>query len=184
MGGRLTTVREIIVRAATAELEEHGFSNFSIDRVATRSSRNKTVVYRHLGSRSNAIAVAWREVLSERIRLYDREPKAVDEALKHWLIANLGDVSFFRLLAEEASLSGEPLLATERADYYRRQVETLANRFESSDPDMTFLALLSLVSLPFVLPQVFKLVTTESLDESSMTRYHKALTELLGLPPG
>ena len=46
LGGRSARVREAVLGAAFAELDERGYEGFSIDAVARRSGVHKTTIYR------------------------------------------------------------------------------------------------------------------------------------------
>ena len=46
LGGRSARVREAVLGAAFAELDERGYGGFSIDAMARRSGVHKTTIYR------------------------------------------------------------------------------------------------------------------------------------------
>jgi AcrR family transcriptional regulator len=58
LGGRSARVREAVLDAAFAELDEHGYSAFSIEAVARRSGVHKTTIYRRWPTREALLVYA------------------------------------------------------------------------------------------------------------------------------
>lgn len=52
-----------LLMAATAELAEHGYESFTMDRVAARASTNKNALYRRWPSRTALAVAAYRELV-------------------------------------------------------------------------------------------------------------------------
>ncbi len=179
MRQRSSTRRSQLIEAARLELETSGFANFSLERVAERANCNKNVVYRHLRSRDEAILTAWTSLLQDRSKIQSTQPANLADGLQHWLISNQRQSTFFQLLSEEARTLSEPILREEREAYYRIQVQNLSKSIMSTNSEMTFMALLSMVTLPFVLPQIFSLVTQKEITPESLAEYQIAIHELI-----
>src|SRR5918994_5565425 len=58
LGGRSARVREAVLDAAFAELDEHGYNGFSIEAVARRSGVHKTTIYRRWPTREALLVYA------------------------------------------------------------------------------------------------------------------------------
>src|SRR5689334_10370121 len=58
LGGRSARVREAVLNAAFAELDEHGYASFSIEAVARRSGVHKTTIYRRWPTREALLVYA------------------------------------------------------------------------------------------------------------------------------
>jgi len=58
LGGRSARVRQAVLDAAFAELDEHGYADFSIDAVARRSGVHKTTIYRRWPTREALLVYA------------------------------------------------------------------------------------------------------------------------------
>jgi AcrR family transcriptional regulator len=158
MGKKAEATQQRILEAAVCELRERGFAGFSVDSVALRSGANKALIYRYIGDRGAVISAAFGHLLQARIQIHAEQPDGLAAGLAHWIQANQGDTDFFRLLTEEAKSESPPLLGQERADYYRSQIDQLAHRLPSDDPEMTFAALLALTVFPAILPQILRLI--------------------------
>lgn len=181
MGKKAEATEARIRQAALEELRERGFAGFSVDSVAERSGANKALIYRYIGDRSQVIEESFRQLLRVRIQAQAEQPKDLGAGMAHWIEANRNDTDFFRLLAEEAFLGSDPILARERSAYYRSQVEQLAHILPSDDPEMTFAALLALTVFPSVLPQVLRLIADPNGDRSEqalLERYASSCANL------
>ncbi len=182
MGKKAEATEARIREAAVEELRERGFAGFSVDSVAERSGANKALIYRYIGDRNQVIEESFRQLLRVRIQTQAEQPKDLAAGMGHWIEANRNDTDFFRLLAEEAFLGSDPILARERSAYYRSQIEQLAQNLPSGDPEMTFAALLALTVFPSVLPQIFRLIADPN-DELSeqvlLERYATACANLV-----
>src|SRR5262245_19167911 len=58
LGGRSARVREAVLAAAFAELDEHGYRGFNIESVARRSGVHKTTIYRRWPTREALLVYA------------------------------------------------------------------------------------------------------------------------------
>src|SRR5262245_12613408 len=57
-------VERAVLRAAVAELEEHGYENFTMDGVAARAGTNKPMIYRRWPSRPALAFAAYRQLVA------------------------------------------------------------------------------------------------------------------------
>jgi AcrR family transcriptional regulator len=58
LGGRSARVRQAVLTAAFAELDEHGYAGFNIEAVARRSGVHKTTIYRRWPTREALLVYA------------------------------------------------------------------------------------------------------------------------------
>jgi len=171
------SAREAILEAAVQEFAERGYEGVRIEHVAKRAGCNKSLVYRYFGDRENLFREALRAQFTRRSALLDQVPGEFGDMLAWWTSATLKDPIFIRMILRESLDYGgdEPVESAARSAYYQRQrgmLETLRREGvvdESFDSEMLFLALLSVVVLPAVMPQVVRLVTGESADSPGFT---------------
>lgn len=64
-------VERAVLRAAAAELEEHGYDDFTMDGVARRAGTNKTVIYRRWPGRAALVFAAYRQMVARPEELPD-----------------------------------------------------------------------------------------------------------------
>jgi AcrR family transcriptional regulator len=172
------SAREAILEAAVQEFAERGYEGVRIEHVAKRAGYNKSLVYRYFGNRDHLFREALRAQFAKRSALLDRLPGEFGDMLKWWTSATLKDPTFIRMILRESLdyAGGEPIESAARSAYYERQTEMLAALRregvvdEGFDSEMLFLALLSIVVLPAVMPQVVRLVTGESADSPGFTK--------------
>lgn len=70
-GGRSARVREAVVAATVAELEESGYEKLSIGAVATRAGVHETSVYRRWKTREGLVTEATYALFAQRITVLD-----------------------------------------------------------------------------------------------------------------
>src|SRR5215471_3951264 len=99
LGGRSARVREAVLTAAFAELQEHGYSGFSIEAVARRSGVHKTTIYRRWPTREALLVYA----LDTRS---DRETPIADTGSLRADLRQFGEM----VLAKLTSPNGNALL--------------------------------------------------------------------------
>lgn len=166
-GGREPEAKGRILRAAIAEYAERGRAGVRIEHVAARASVNKALVYRYFGDRDALFDAAMREVFSSRLTLLEDLPDTLEGTMKLWAERFRRDPMFLRMIVREA-IEGDPSRPAERTlrrEYYRRQIDQVAG-FQASgelpreaDPEYLFLALLGLLAVPMMLPQIARLVS-------------------------
>lgn len=161
-----SSTREAILEAAVQEFVERGYDGVRLEHVARRANCNKALLYRYFGDREKLFAEALRHQFSKRQALLDRLPAGLDELLVWWTKITQRDPVFVKLMLREAfEYDGDiPVEAGSRTKYYRQQISLLRDLQDAGvideklDKDMLFLALLSIIALPSLLPQVVWLV--------------------------
>lgn len=170
--GAKPSTRESILAAAVEEFVLHGLSGARLEHVAARAGCNKALVYRHFGDRDNLFREALKSQFEHRAALLDTLPQTLPELLDWWSRATLRDERFVRMILRESLdyAGGEPVESGSREEYYRRQVAMIdAMKAEGRiakdfDAQVLFLALLGVISLPAVMPQIASLVTGLEVD--------------------
>jgi len=186
------TAREAILEAAIKEFAERGYEGVRLEHVAQRAGFNRALIYRYFGDREGLFHAALREQFARRAQLLDRVPDNLGEILSWWTSATLDDPTFIRMILRE-SLDyggGEPIESAGRTQYYRRQLEMLENLRRRGvvdgafDKELLFLALLSVVILPAIMPQVVHLVTGQEAGSDAFLerwgRFLESFAEALG----
>lgn len=194
---RSTATRNAILEAAIEEFIARGFSGVRMEHVAKRAGYNKALVYRWFTDRDTLFREALKRRFSLRAGLLDKLPQTLPEILHWWSQQTTSDPNFMRMILREAleSRDKEPVHAKFRREYYQRQVEILKSfqlnkRIGSEfDPEMLFLALLSVVTLTSALPQVVQLATGLRPEDKKFQERWKAFLDtfaghLAGLPVG
>ena len=161
---RSTATRNAILEAAVEEFIERGFAGVRMEHVAKRAGYNKALVYRWFTDRETLFREALKRRFSQRAA---------------------SDPNFMRMILREALelREKEPVHAEFRREYYRRQIEILKS-FQMKkrigaefDPEMLFLALLSVVTLTSVLPQIVQLATGLRPEDKKFQRRWKAFLD-------
>jgi AcrR family transcriptional regulator len=178
------TARAAILEAAVQEFVEHGYDGIRLEHVAKRAGRNKALVYRYFGDRENLFQEALRAQFAKRSALLDKLPADFGDMLAWWTAATRKDRTFIRMILRESldHAGNEPVESAARTAYYERQKAMLDTLREEGvvdkalDGEMLFLALLAVVTLPSVMPQVVRLVTGRPADARAFTqRWEKFL---------
>jgi len=121
-------------------------------------------------------------------------PDTMGEIFVAWSRANLADPSFFKLIMREAleHRGPEPVRKEDRQTYYRAQIEMVRELQDSGklpaglEPKYLFLALLAVVTLPALLPQIAALVSDEATDDKAFRdgwhRFLRGFADRLSAP--
>lgn len=163
------TAREAILEAAIHEFAGRGYDGVRLEHVARRARCNRALIYRYFGDREGLFQAALRAQFQKRAQLLEEVPEEFGEILSWWTAKTLKDPTFIRMILRESLdyAGGEPVESVARSRYYQQQVEMLAALQDRDlldqafDRELLFLALLSVVILPAVMPQVVLLVTGE-----------------------
>lgn len=158
-----------ILEAATEEFIARGFDGVRMEHVAKRAGFNKALVYKHFRDRKGLFQAVLESAIAGRRVVLDHEPRDLGEAMIAWSDAAFSAPDYGKLLMREALEHGRdaPVLAAERSAYYARQVagvaqaQSLGRLPAGLDPRFLFLALMSVVTLPSLLPQAAGLATGE-----------------------
>lgn len=162
-----TATRDVILEAAIEEFIDRGFAGARMEHVAKRAGYNKALVYRWFKDKETLFREALNERFSRRARLLDNLPGTLAGLLAWWSEQNSADPSFMRMILREALdvQDKTPAHSQFRREYYRRQVELVkrlqadGNIDPSFDPEMLFVALLSVVTVTSAIPQIVGLAT-------------------------
>ena len=182
---RSTATRNAILEAAVEEFIERGFAGVRMEHVAKRAGYNKALVYRWFTDRETLFREALKRRFSQRAGLLDKLPQTLPEIFRWWTQQAASDPNFMRMILREALelREKEPVHAEFRREYYRRQIEILKS-FQMKkrigaefDPEMLFLALLSVVTLTSVLPQIVQLATGLRPEDKKFQRRWKAFLD-------
>lgn len=182
---RSTATRNAILEAAVEEFIERGFAGVRMEHVAKRAGYNKALVYRWFTDRETLFREALKRRFSQRAGLLDKLPQTLPEIFRWWSQQAASDPNFMRMILREALelREKEPVHAEFRREYYRRQIEILKS-FQMKkrigaefDPEMLFLALLSVVTLTSALPQIVQLATGLRPEDKKFQRRWKAFLD-------
>ena len=182
---RSTATRNAILEAAVEEFIERGFAGVRMEHVAKRAGYNKALVYRWFTDRETLFREALKRRFSQRAGILDKLPQTLPEIFRWWSQQAASDPNFMRMILREALelREKEPVHAEFRREYYRRQIEILKS-FQMKkrigaefDPEMLFLALLSVVTLTSVLPQIVQLATGLRPEDKKFQRRWKAFLD-------
>ena len=182
---RSTATWNAILEAAVEEFIERGFAGVCMEHVAKRAGYNKALVYRWFTDRETLFREALKRRFSQRAGLLDKLPQTLPEIFRWWSQQAASDPNFMRMILREALelREKEPVHAEFRREYYRRQIEILKS-FQMKkrigaefDPEMLFLALLSVVTLTSALPQIVQLATGLRPEDKKFQRRWKAFLD-------
>ena len=177
----------LILEAAADEVAERGRDGLNIERIAARAGVNKALVYRYFGDRNRLIDAAMEHVLAARIELVQTNPPALEDLLAVWIDRMNADKRYLQILLREALDCGisEIALEAQRRDYYRLQIEGV-KRLQADgelpvhiEPEMFFLALMSMLAFPAMFPRVVSLAIGADSDSETFTRrWHETLVAM------
>jgi AcrR family transcriptional regulator len=184
---RSSATREALLDAAIEEFIERGFAGMRMEHVAKRAGYNKALLYRHFKDKETLLREALKRRFSQRAQLLGHLPETLAGILAWWSDQTLADPNFMRMILREAlDTSGtEPAHSEFRRAYYRHQIE-LVKRLQAEgsidpafDPEMLFIALLSVVTLTGALPQIVQLATELHPCDAKFERRWDAFLEML-----
>jgi AcrR family transcriptional regulator len=178
--------RSAILAAAAEEFAERGYDGTRMEHVADRAGFNKALVYKHFASREGLFEAVLDALFAKRQEIRRQLPENVGDILVAWSRANFADPAFCKLIMREAleHRGDEPVRAAERRAYYRGQIDQVRGLQNAEslpaglEPKYLFLALLAVVTLPALLPQISDLVTDEDPDSEAFSDgWHRFLRD-------
>lgn len=181
-----TSSRAAILEAATAEFIDHGYAGVRMEHVAKRAGYNKALVYKHFGDRQGLFEAVLEAAIAGRRVVLEHEPKDIGDAMTAWSDAAFAAPGYGKLLMREAMehVGDAPVHADQRAAYYARQIagvaqaQSLGRLPAGVEPRFLFLALMSIVTLPSLLPQVTAMVAGEDPSDAAFHKgWHRFLTD-------
>ena len=184
--------RTAILRAATDEFAERGFDGVRMEHVAARAGFNKALVYKHFTDREGLFEAVLDAAFAGRSKLLKAMPDSLADILVMWSAANRAEPGFVKLMMREALNpgSGGAVRQEERRAYYAAQI-AMVERLQGHghlppelEPKYLFLALLAIVTLPAMLPQITELVTEEPPGSDGWHAFLRAFAAGLGATSG
>ena len=163
----LTDSQLAILEAAAHEFADRGYDGTRIEHVARRAGYNKALIYRHFTDKDGLFRATLRHRFTHREQLLQQVPATCGDVLQYWTQQQRDDPTFMRLIQWEAlnDDGGEPVEAERRRVHYARQVamgralQAAGLVDQALDPEMMFVALLSIVVFPDTFPQIIRLAT-------------------------
>ncbi len=174
-----------ILEAATTEFAAVGLAGARVDRIAQLAGCNKQLIYHYFGDKNGLFETVMTEVMSDRppevfgnrADFADHFARKCDELDKKR--------TWTRLLMWEALAGGDgPVVAEERRRAFVGHAAKACERAQAEgqidsgfSPRYLVFALFSLMAMPFVLPQVARLITGASPSEPA---FRKAWMDTVG----
>lgn len=173
--------QEAILKAAIEEFADRGVEGARIESVARQANFNKSLIYRYFNDKYGLFEAALQSKLEERNESVEKIPVDLGEILQFYFEENLRDLSYVRVLLNEAQQNeGAPLIEEPwRQDYYQEHINRIrflqAEGAISSDFDPVCLMLIftALVFFPATLPQLAQLISGHSVDSEEFNALWK-----------
>ncbi len=186
------STRARILGAARDAFAEAGLAGARVDDIARRAGCNKQLIYHYFGDKNGLYEAVVRDILCQRPPLIGGSREALIEGIGRIAEGNLPvPRGWFRMMMWEAlaSPSGEaPVVAEDvRAAHLALGVQDVeaaqARGFLDArlPPRMILLAMMSLVLMPFVLPQMVRLVTGLKPDSPEFRSFHADMLRAFAL---
>lgn len=164
-----------ILNASVEEFAEHGYDGVRMEHVAKRAGFNKSLIYRFFKNKESLFQAALNDQFSRRENLLSELPENFGDMLRWWSIKAQSNPLFIRMILREAleDSGDEPVASKARSEYYKSQIELLAefqkqNQLPSNlKPELLFIALLSITIIPTALPQICRLATGSEPDSEN-----------------
>ena len=166
--------RARLLAAGLAEFSAKGIAGARVDAIAARAGVNKRMLYYYFDSKEGLFREILRQKLTERAEsLREVRPGDPDRLVRRQR-DYAADPDFVRLLlweALEAGPTGTVVAEDERGPLYRRWVDRIAEAQGEGlvdaglDPDQLALSELGLALVPFLVPQITRLLTGRAVDD-------------------
>ena len=183
--------RERILEAAVEAFAAEGFTGARVDSIAERAGVNKRMLYHYFGNKEELFQAIIQDRLERKGVCVANSPVDVRDAFVHFHDDIRADMPWVRLLQWEAlQLAGDPITGEEARKAHIERALALVERaqaqglFPATDPRQALLGLMGMVLLPYLLPQMTKLVTGEdACGESFAEARNKFFRQLLPSNP-
>lgn len=183
----MVETRGRILDAATEEFAAHGFAGARVDAIARSAGCNKQLIYHYFGNKSGLYEAVAMKALTARQPNFATSQAEIGEGLARLLDEVPGRRAWWRLMLWEALEGGDgPVVGeAQRSAGMARNVEEVAHaqRHGFLDPGfpprLLLLALIGLILVPFLVPQVARLVTGMSPYDATFRREYRELLERL-----
>jgi TetR/AcrR family transcriptional regulator len=161
--------RERILEAAVEEFAAVGFTGARVDSIAERAGVNKRMLYHYFGNKLELFRAIIEDRLEENGLCLDKAPESVGEAFVHFHEDVRENIAWLRLLQWEAlQLHNEeaPIGVESRRQNVTRGRELVKRSqaqglFPGLDSNQVLLSLMGMVLVPYLLPQMTKLMVGE-----------------------
>ncbi|MFM2577586.1 TetR/AcrR family transcriptional regulator [Vibrio fortis] len=174
-----------ILEAALEEFSANGYHGARIDRIVKAAEVNKRMVYHYFRDKEGLFKALMQSELKKIKEVEESEPKnSLFEISNHWLSNSDKTKDYYRLYlsAEALITNGEITLDEEHQDSFSKSFEVYSNLLKDHhvNPRYFLLAMVSITSMPVVLPQMAKYITGEQSDSREFhEEYAKVLSFLL-----
>jgi TetR/AcrR family transcriptional regulator len=161
--------RERILEAAIEEFAAVGFTGARVDSIAERAGVNKRMLYHYFGNKLELFRAIVEDRLEENGVCLDKAPESVGEAFVHFHEDVRENIAWLRLLQWEAlQLHNEeaPIGIASRQQNVARGLDLVKHAqaqglFPGLDSNQVLLSLMGMVLVPYLLPQMTKLMVGE-----------------------
>lgn len=179
--------RARILEAAKEEFAAVGFAGARVDAIAKKAECNKQLIYHYFGDKTGLYEAVMTDVLSDRPPIMVNSRSDVAEHIGK-VFDHIGKKRLWRRLMMWESLTWEdrPVVAEEQR---RAHTERACGEFERLrergliDPDIPprflMLAFMSMMSMPWLLPQMARLVTGYSPSDPEFKRQYAAVVSMI-----
>ena len=166
--------RERILDAAVEEFAAEGFTGARVDSIAEKAGVNKRMLYHYFGNKQELFQAIIQDRLERKGLCIANSPHDVGEAFAHFHADIRADMPWVRLMQWEAlQLGNDPITGAEarRAHIERglEQVRQAQDRglWPGLDSRQVLLSLMGMTLVPYLLPQITKLVTGQDPESAS-----------------
>jgi len=180
------TPRERILRAATEEFAEHGFSGARINRIAEAANSNKQLIYHYFDSKEGIYAAVLGDMLTSM-----HDSAEATSGIRELMHREIGDRrkrrAWSRMIAWEGLAGDRPVAsAVERQESIHRQVQAIMRLQQEGqlatdiDPRFALATIYAVGTAPYVIPQLidFCIGPDASDSEDTMAAWADMITRL------
>jgi len=180
------TARERILRAATEEFAEHGFSGARINRIAEAANSNKQLIYHYFRSKDGIYAAVLGEMLTSMLDSVDAT-SGIWEMMRRQIGDPEARRAWSRMIVWEGLAGDRPVAsAVERQESIHRQVQAIMRLQREGrlatdiDPRFALATIYSVRIAPYAIPQLidFCLGPDASGSEDTMAAWAEMITRL------
>lgn len=180
--------RQKILASALQEFAQNGYHGARIDRIVKNAGVNKRMVYHYFNDKDGLFTALMQAELDNIQEVTETEPNEnLFEIANHWLKNIDKTKNYFKLLLSSDCLekeSGSVLEEEQRQGFNLSKqiyVDLLAKEGLSDDVDPAYflLAMISLTSLPMILPEMAKLITGDEADSAVFRQEYERVIRVL-----
>jgi AcrR family transcriptional regulator len=158
--------RERILEAAVEEFAAEGFTGARVDSIAEKAGVNKRMLYHYFGNKQDLFVAIIHDRLERKGVAIGQSPCEVGAAFTHFHADVRADMPWVRLMQWEAlQLPLDPVIGAEAREAHIAHGLAQVERAQAQglwpglDTRQVLLSLMGMVMVPYLLPQVAKLVT-------------------------